>query len=59
MKAKTQWLNEFSPDLFWDVWRDAVDPEKNRRGLVERVVVGTGSILRGRIGQRLCKESNL
>jgi len=30
------WIAELSPDLFWDVQRDQIDPEKNLRWLVER-----------------------
>ena len=32
------WLESLSPDLFWDVARDQVDADKNRRWLVERVL---------------------
>jgi hypothetical protein len=38
MNTDNQWLGELSPDLFWDVRRDAVDVDKNRRWLVERVL---------------------
>lgn len=36
------WLAQLSPDLFWDVPLSSVDPVKNQRWLLERV------LLRGR-----------
>ena len=33
------WLSQLSPDLFWDVAQDSIDPDKNMRWLVERVLV--------------------
>jgi len=32
------WVEKLSSDLFWDVLRDEVDPEKHKRWLIERVV---------------------
>ncbi len=32
------WLSSLSQDLFWDVSIDSVDPKKNLRWLVERIV---------------------
>lgn len=33
------WLAALSPDLFWDVPRETVNPRKNLRWLVERIVL--------------------
>jgi hypothetical protein len=33
------WIKQLSSDLFWDVAVESVDPVKNLRWLVERVVV--------------------
>lgn len=32
------WLRHLSPELFWDVRPGAVDPEKNARWLIERIL---------------------
>ncbi|MDA3938566.1 MAG: hypothetical protein PF693_04555 [Spirochaetia bacterium] len=32
------WINNLSPELFWDVSRKEVDPERNERWLIERVL---------------------
>jgi len=32
------WIEQLSSDLFWDVSREEVDPEKHKRWLIERVV---------------------
>lgn len=32
------WFEQLSSDLFWDVSREEVDPEKHKRWLIERVV---------------------
>lgn len=33
------WMSKLSPDLFWDVPLDSIDPFKNQRWLLERVLV--------------------
>lgn len=35
---RAQWLEEISPDLFWDVRREDVDVSRHLRWLVERVL---------------------
>jgi hypothetical protein len=32
------WIEQLSPDLFWDVTRAEIDPKKHNRWLIERVV---------------------
>ena len=46
-------MSKLSPDLFWDVSLDSVDPVKNQRWLVERVLV------RGRWEDWLLLKDNL
>jgi hypothetical protein len=33
-----RWVEKLSPELFWDVDRSTVDPKKNARWLLERVL---------------------
>ncbi len=32
------WINNLSPELFWDVLQSEINPEKHERWLVERVL---------------------
>ena len=32
------WINALSAELFWDVARESVDPERHERWLIERVL---------------------
>lgn len=57
------WIHQLSPDLFWDVQIDQVNPEKNLRWLVERVLtrgrLEDWQLLTAHVGyQRLRKVSN-
>jgi len=37
-KFMDHWISNLSPELFWDVLQEKVDPEKHEKWLIERVL---------------------